>query len=138
LKNTLVTDTSVLFAALDRTEQQHQRCSELVTSGALIALPTPVLTETTMLSRSRGTIGAVDGLLASVLDGSVAVVDLEWGDYARARQLVARYADLSLSFVDASIIAVAERLEETTIATLDRRHFSVVKPVHCEAFALVP
>jgi predicted nucleic acid-binding protein len=80
----------------------------------------------------------VDSLLASVLDGTVTVVDLEWVDYARVRQLVAQYADLGLSFVDASVVAVAERLRETTIATLDHRHFSVVKPVHCESFELVP
>jgi hypothetical protein len=107
-------------------------------SGATVTLPAPVVTETTMLSRSRGNPQAVTWLLGSVLDATVLVVDLEWVDYARARQLVARYADLSLSFVDASIVAIAERLEETTIATLDHRHFSVVKPLHCEAFTLVP
>jgi predicted nucleic acid-binding protein len=138
VKSTLVTDTSVLFAALDRTEQHHRRCSELMTSGHAIALSASVVTETTVLSRSRGTRGAVDSLLASVLDGTVTVVDLEWVDYARVRQLVAQYADLGLSFVDASVVAVAERLRETTIATLDQRHFSVVKPMHCEAFTLVP
>jgi hypothetical protein len=73
-----------------------------------------------------------------VLDGTLIVVDLEPEDYARVRRLVTTYADLALSFVDASVVAIAERLEETTIATLDRRHFSVVKPVHCEAFTLVP
>jgi len=91
-----------------------------------------------MLSRSRGRPQGVDALLRSVVDGTVAVVGLELADYRRARQLVAQYANLGLSFVDASIVAIAERLEETTIATLDRRHFSVVKPVHCEAFTLVP
>ena len=91
-----------------------------------------------MLSRSRGTIGATDGLLASVLDGTVVVIDLQDREYRRMRELLARYADLGLSFVDASIVAVAERLEETTIATLDHRHFSVVKPLHCERFTLVP
>jgi hypothetical protein len=40
--------------------------------------------------------------------------------------------------VDASVVVVAERLEETTIATLDHRHFSVVRPLHAEAFTLVP
>ena len=81
LQSTLVTDTSVLFAALDRTERDHRRCTALVASGRTVVLPAPVLTETTMLSRSRGTIGATDGLLASVLDGTVVVVDLQDGEY---------------------------------------------------------
>jgi predicted nucleic acid-binding protein len=80
----------------------------------------------------------VDALLGSVIDESVVIVDLEWSDYSRVRELIVQYSDLSLSFVDASIVAVAERLEETTIATLGRRHFSVVRPLHCEAFTLLP
>lgn len=91
-----------------------------------------------MLSRSRNNERAVPVLLRGILDQTVVVVDLQWGDYARARQLVETYSDLGLSFVDAAVIAVAERLEETTIATLDRRHFSVVKPLHCERFSIVP
>ena len=91
-----------------------------------------------MLSRSRDRPQAVDALLRSVVDGTVAVVELELADYSRARQLVAQYADLGLGFVDAAVVAIAERFEETTIATLDHRHFSVVKPLHCEAFTLVP
>ena len=91
-----------------------------------------------MLARSRRTPAGQDELLRSVVDGSVVVVDLEWIDYVRARHLVAQYADIGLSFVDASVVAIAERLDEHTIATLDRRHFSVVKPLHCESFTLVP
>lgn len=138
MRSTLVTDTSVVYAALDPSERDHTRCSDLVTSGSAVALPAPVITETCMLGRSRGNSRAVDALLGSVVDGTVVVVDLEWADYARVRELVSQYSDLPLGFVDAAVVAVAERLEETTIATLDRRHFSVVKPVHCGAFTLVP
>lgn len=138
LRSTLIADTSVVYAALDASEEHHTPCAELVLSGAALTLPAPVVTETTTFSRARGNTRAVDVLLESVLDGTVLVVDLELGDYARARRLVAKYADLALSFVDASIVAVAERLGEATIATLDRRHFSVVRPQHVAAFTLVP
>ena len=40
--------------------------------------------------------------------------------------------------VDASLVAIAERMEITTIATLDKRHFTVVRPAHCSAFELIP
>ena len=52
------------------------------------------------------------------------------------RELVARYADLPLGTVDATVVAAAERLGITAIATTDRRHFSVVRPAHAEAFEL--
>ena len=49
-----------------------------------------------------------------------------------------RYADLSLGVVDAAVIATAERLGVTEVATLDRRHFSVVRPRHTPALTLLP
>lgn len=138
LSSTLVTDTSVVYAALHRDERHHRSCASLLASISPVVLPAPVITEATLLSLSRSRPRAADALLRSVVDGTVAVVDLQARDYARVRELIARYVDLRLSFVDASVVAIAERLQETTIATLDRRHFSVVQPLHCEAFTLVP
>jgi predicted nucleic acid-binding protein len=48
------------------------------------------------------------------------------------------YPKLGLGLVDASVIALAERLGETKVATLDRRRFSVVRPRHCEHLELLP
>ena len=45
---------------------------------------------------------------------------------------------MPLGTVDASVIALAERLKVSQIATLDHRHFSVVRPAHVEAFELLP
>jgi predicted nucleic acid-binding protein len=53
-------------------------------------------------------------------------------------ELVAQYHDLPLGTVDASVIAAAERLGISDIATVDRRHFSVVRPRHARALALLP
>ncbi len=59
-------------------------------------------------------------------------------DYARMADLVVRYASLPLGTTDASVIAVAERLGLTEVATLDRRHFTVVRPKHVDALTLLP
>jgi hypothetical protein len=59
------------------------------------------------------------------------------GDWLRIAELVARYGDLPLGTVDASVVAAAERLGVTEVATLDRRHFSVVQPAN-GALHLVP
>jgi uncharacterized protein len=53
-------------------------------------------------------------------------------------ELVRGYDDLALGTMDASVIAVAERLDVRKIATLDRRHFTAVRPSHVEAFTLLP
>ena len=60
------------------------------------------------------------------------------GDWTRIAELIARYRDFPLGTVDASLIALAERLPTKRIATLDHRHFSVVRPAHVEAFELLP
>jgi len=59
-------------------------------------------------------------------------------DWTRIAQLVGRYRDLPLGTVDASVVATAERLGATVVATLDRRHFSIVRPKHVSAFEILP
>lgn len=48
------------------------------------------------------------------------------------------YADLGLGLVDASLIAVAEHDNQSTIATLNHRDFTVVRPARIDAFELLP
>ena len=65
-------------------------------------------------------------------------VDVTAADYERMAELVELYADWPLGGTDASIIAIAERLGVTKVATLDRRHFGPIQPSHTEGFALLP
>lgn len=135
---TLVCDAGVIVAALDRRDPQHKRCAALLSAGAATIIPAPVLVEVDWVARARGARGATDALLASIDRREVLVVDLDGEDYRRVRALLRKYDDLPLEFVDAAVVAIAERLEQTRIATLDRRHLSVVKPLHTTAFELVP
>lgn len=59
-------------------------------------------------------------------------------DWLRIAELVTRYADAPIGMVDASIVAAAERLGITRIATLDRRHFALIRPSHTALFDIVP
>lgn len=59
-------------------------------------------------------------------------------DWLRIAELVVRYRDLPLGTVDASVVTAAERLGVVDLATVDRRHFAVVRPAHAEAFTLLP
>jgi predicted nucleic acid-binding protein len=52
--------------------------------------------------------------------------------------LVETYIDLPLGIVDAAVLAIAERLRLTEIATLDHRHFNIVRPNHVQASTLLP
>ena len=70
--------------------------------------------------------------------GAYQLARLEMGDVVRAVEIADTYANLDLGIVDASVIALAERLRVVQVLTLDRRDFSVVRPRHCPALALLP
>ena len=76
--------------------------------------------------------------LADVEAGRVRVAELERVDYIRIGQLIERYIDLPLGFVDAAVLAVVERFGERRLATLDHRHFSVVRSRHVASLELLP
>ena len=135
---TMITDTGVVYASMDRSDPSHAACVELLQRiGDPLVIPSPVLIELDWLGDARG-VPVLDVTLASVENGSIEVIDLSPTDYTRIRELCRQYQDLGLGMVDASVVAVAERLGEETIATLDHRHFSVVRPRHLASFTLVP
>ena len=77
-------------------------------------------------------------LLGDLAAGTFSVDAPQPGDWLRIAELVARYDDLPLGTVDASVVAAAERRGTRLVATLDRRHFSAVRPRHVDAFELLP
>jgi hypothetical protein len=77
-------------------------------------------------------------VLRRIENGVFTILDLEADDYPRVRELCVQYGDWPLGFVDAAVVALAERERQTRIATLDRRHFSAIKPRHTAAFELLP
>ena len=76
--------------------------------------------------------------LGDLADGAFVVESVAAGDWLRIAELVARYRDLPLGTVDASVVTTAERLAANEVATIDHRHFNVVRPCHIEAFTLLP
>ena len=138
----IVCDTGPLVAAALSNDSDHQACvtlfSELHVAGTELLVPATVAAEVGyLLSREAGP--RVESLfLRSLADGDFSAVDLTAEDYARMAELVVTYGDLPLGTTDASVIAITERLKLTDIATLDRRHFTVVRPTHVSALTLLP
>ena len=110
----------------------------LETHPGPLVLPTLVITEVAYLIGTRLGWQAEVRFLGDLAGGSFAVERLHASDPVRIAELVAEYRDLPLGTVDASVIAAAERLDATEVATLDRRHFSVVRPRHEVALQLLP
>jgi predicted nucleic acid-binding protein len=95
-----------------------------------------VVPEITHLLRNRLGATAEQAFVDSLAAGELALENLSQADLQRSAGLMKQYA--AIGFVDASVIAVAERLRLRTIATTDRRHFAGIRPKHVQAFELVP
>lgn len=127
------------MAATIQADPDHERCATFFeTTAEPLVMPQLVLAEAAyFVGKQLGPV-AEAGFLRELAGASLELHPLESDDLGRIAELVETYADLRLGTVDASLIATAERLGVTTIATLDRRHFTVVRPRHVEAFELVP
>jgi uncharacterized protein len=124
---------------LDRDDADHASCTRLLSDAREARIvPAPVLVELDYLaSRQRDRL-AVTAMLDDIHSGAYEVEDLTPVDYRRVRELLDTYADLRVGFVDAAVLAIVERLREPKLATLDHRHFSVMRPRHVEALELLP
>ncbi|NUS43622.1 MAG: PIN domain-containing protein [Mycobacteriaceae bacterium] len=124
----IVVDTGPIVALMNRRDNHHTTCLELLTNapGPLL-VPAPVFTEVCILLESRSGPTAELAFLRDVSRGAFSVIDMTPEDLDRICELVDKYSDLPLGTVDASVVAVAERFPVTAVATLDRKHFSIVR-----------
>ena len=134
----MIVDAGPLYAYVDRDDRHHQACLELLeTHPGPLLVPILVITEVTYLLGTRLGVDAEVRFLGDLASGNLIPQPVAPADWLRIAELVARYQDLPLGTVDASVIATAERLSINDVATLDRRHFTVVQP-KVGPFTLVP
>jgi predicted nucleic acid-binding protein len=135
----IVVDIGPIVALLNDRDDHHQRCRDFLANhpGPLL-LPTTVFTEVCMLAERRRGTHAELAFLADVRAGLCTLLETASADLDRIAELVETYADLPLGTVDASVIALTERLNLPAVATLDHRHFRVVRPRHLPALRLLP
>src|SRR5574338_122098 len=132
-------DTGSLYAMVDRDDSWHDRTiAFLNTAHCQLVIPLTVLAEACYLIASHLGEHIEVAFMQSIVRGEMKVEFLKKEDLARAADVMAKYADAALGFVDASVVAVAERLQIKELLTTDRRHFSLVRPRHCPQLELRP
>jgi uncharacterized protein len=133
----VVVDAGPLYASADSDDQDHLACRAVLSRPDLrLVLPAMVVAEATYLVGRR-----LGGVAESKFLRGIGALDVEGpsdADFTRMSELVKQYADFPLGGTDASVVALAERLEVATIVTLDRRHFAAIVPRHRKAFELLP
>ena len=135
----LVLDTGPILGLLDADDPAHASCVSLVdeTDEPLVVVA-PTLVEVDYWIRKRLQAEVWSVFVEDIACGAYRLEHLLADDLTRVAELEAEYSDLDLGMVDASVIAVCEKLGEEKVATLDRRHFGVVRPRHCDQLQLLP
>jgi predicted nucleic acid-binding protein len=139
-RSVIVVDTGVLVALADADDADYSRCSAwLRNCRSKLVIPAPIIGEVCyILGAHCGAEVEASFLESLATDDPFTVESLRSTDHLRAAALVRKYADFPLGGSDAAVIALAERFVAIEVATLDHRHFTVVKPKHTDALILVP
>ncbi|GAA1668791.1 type II toxin-antitoxin system toxin ribonuclease C26 [Kribbella yunnanensis] len=137
----IVVDTGPLVAAVLHNDQDHRACVDLFTAahlgGEQLVVPSFVVPEVCyMIQRELGA-KVETAFVRSLAEGDFTVADCE-PMLDRIADLMEKYSDMPLGLADASVVAIAEELGAREVATLDRRHFTVVRPRHVDALTLLP
>jgi uncharacterized protein len=132
-----VVDAGPLYAAADVDDQDHEASlAALGRADLRLVLPALVVAEATYFVGRRLGAPAESKFLKGLAELDVEGPNRE--DFERMAELTEKYADFPLGGTDASVVALAERLDASTIVTLDRRHFAAVAPSHRASFELLP
>ena len=135
----LILDTGPLYASLDRNDSDHAACRRLIEEAdEPLVIPAPVLVEVDYWVHVRMHPGVFVALIDDIVSGAYRVEEVQPEDYPRIRELCDRYSDSDIGFVDAAILAMVERFNESKLATLDHRHFAALRPRHVDALRLLP
>ncbi len=132
-----VVDTGPLYAAADLDDGAHRASVAALQRPELeLVIPALVVAEVTFLVGRRLGPEPEAAFLRGLAQTEVEAPTSD--DWERIAELVDQFADLPLGGTDASVVALAERLDAEVVITLDRRHFTVVRPRHRHTFELLP
>lgn len=136
---TVLADTGAVYALIDRDDVWHDRVrSWWEGNREPVRLPVTILAEISWLLTTRIGPRAESAFVRAVANGELRVEPLEEDDLPRIADLVMTYLDTPIGLVDASLVAMAERLGALRLLTTDRRHFPVIRPRHVPSLMLLP
>ncbi|MCA9870879.1 MAG: PIN domain-containing protein [Caldilineae bacterium] len=136
---TAIVDTSFLVSLINPREQSHQACAAVARSASeRLILPQVVLPEATYLVDKYLGHTAMRAMVRQLMQAAWHLEPLIGGDIERIAAVLDQYHDQDIDFADAGVVAIAERFNVRRILTLDRRHFTMIRPRHCAAFKILP
>ena len=134
----VIADTGFVVAVANRLDQRHAEVVPVYLQYPQILLPQFALVEIAYLIGRDIGIGSVVQFLQYLSVSRFEVITATDQDIDRTASILEKYLDSRVDFVDASIMAIAERLNIQTVLTIDQRDFRLFRPKHCEYFILKP
>lgn len=142
-----VVDSGFVLALLAEDDQHHARAWELLQDSQWdFRLPPEVFVEvfhtrirravSAYQSRAYITQAFADVLPWLIEESPLMLEEMTTDDYQRVAQLLSQYADSGIDYVDAVIVAMAERLRTRYIMTTDERDFRRYVPNFASYFIL--
>ncbi len=132
-------DTGFLYALFDAADARHQAVVSILDNNTVqLLLPDIVIVELSHLLRMRLGHWMMRTCLERLQNGPLELVYLLPADIDRSIELLNVYADMKLDFVDAGLVAIAERLRIQHIFTTDQRDFRIIRPKHTRFFMILP
>ena len=135
---TVIADTGFIVALTNISDSKHDVVKSVYLKQQNILMPQTVLAEVAYLVGREAGIKNVSTFLKGLTASRFSLIALTTEDILRIAEILEQYVDSRIDFVDASVMAMAERLNINTILTLDYRDFSLFRPEHCDAFILMP
>ena len=134
----VIADTGFAVALIHRFDGQHAEVVPIYARYPKILLPRLALVEVVYLIGRDASLPLVISFLKGLSVSRFELIDAKDEDVERAASIISQYADSKTDFVDAMIMAIAERLNITTVLTVDQRDFSLFRPSHCTSFTILP
>ncbi len=136
----MIVDTIALLAFFNSVEPLHYAVALVLTgSGSEPLVVSPyVLAELDYLISTRVGVAAELSVLPELAGGAWELAAFGSGDVVAATAVIDRYSDKDIGLADASNVVLARRYDTRTVATLDRRHFSTLRPLNGGQFTILP
>ena len=134
----VILDTSAVIGLMDKNYKKHAILKKIfIEKEDVFILPSTAIGEICYMLNSRFGSKIELAFLYEIIKASFQLELLKDMDIIRIIEILKKYDTLNIGYVDASIIAIAERLKVNKILTLDRKHFEIVAPRGFDCFDIL-
>jgi len=134
----IIVDTSALYALMREDDPMSQSVLEAIRDDPVRVVSPYVVAELDYLFLTRYGVVQELRVMEELASGNFDLASIGAADIIGCTRVISRYQDQRVGVTDASMVILADRYGTDRIATLDRRHFSVLRGLDGQPFELLP